>query len=128
MTPELTMLLYSILLTFLIILVPAFLNILNNGAMAQAGARDNLPEMSVAAKRGDRLRSNMLENMVLFGGLVLVAHASGISNENTILGAQIFFFARVAHAIIYWLGLPAIRPIAWFAGVIGMGLIALQLV
>ena len=127
MTPELTYLVYSIILTFVLILLPATVSILSNGLVAQAGARDDLPEPSVFNQRCVRLRNNMFENMLLFSGLVLVAHAAGISNANTILGAQIFFFARVVHAGIYVAGLPLVRPLAWFAGVIGMGMIALEL-
>lgn len=128
MTPELTMLAYSILLFFIIILIPAGMNIINNGAMAMAGSRDNLAENSTAVKRAYRLRDNMLENLLIFAGLVLTAHAAGISNEQTVLGAQIFLYARIAHAVIYISALPAIRPLAWVAGVIGMAMIALQII
>ena len=127
MTPELTFLVYSIILTFALILVPATVSILANGLTAQAGARDDLPEPGAFNQRCVRLRNNMLENMVMFTGLVLVAHAADISTANTVLGAQIFFFARVVHAGIYIAGLPLVRPLAWFAGVIGMAMIALEL-
>ncbi len=127
MTPELTFLVYSIILTFALILVPATVSILANGLTAQAGARDDLPEPSAFNQRCVRLRNNMLENMVMFTGLVLVANAADISTANTVLGAQIFFFARVVHAGIYIAGFPLVRPLAWFASVIGMAMIALEL-
>ena len=127
MTLELTFLVYSIILTFALILVPATVSILANGVTAQAGARDDLPEPSVFNQRCVRLRNNMLENMVMFTGLVLVAHAADVSTANTVLGAQIFFFARVVHAVIYIAGIPLVRPLAWFAGVVGMAMIALEL-
>lgn len=127
MTIELTFLVYSIILTFALILVPATVAILDNGVMTQAGSRDHLPEPSVFLKRATRLRNNMLENMVLFAALVLVAHAANVSNAMTVLGAQLFFGARIVHAVIYLAGWPLVRPVAWFAGVVGMILIALQL-
>jgi len=127
MTLELTFLLYSIILTFALILVPATVAVLDNGLMTQAGARDHLPEPSVFLKRAIRLRDNMLENMVLFAALVLVAHAANVSNAMTVLGAQLFFGARIVHAVIYLAGWPLVRPAAWFVGVVGMILIALQL-
>ena len=127
MTPELTFLVYSILLTFVLILVPATVSILANGALAQAGPRDDLPEPSAFNKRCVRLRNNMLENMVMFTGLVLVAHVAGVSTPMTVLGAQIFFFARVLHAIVYIAGWPLVRPLLWAAGVVGMGMIAIEL-
>lgn len=127
MTPELTHLVYSIILTFIIILIPATLSILSNGLLAQAGPRDSLPEPSVFTKRAVRLRNNMLENMILFTGIILVANAAGVSTPMTVLGAQIFFIARVLHAGIYLAGVPLVRPLFWFASVIGMAMIVLEL-
>ena len=127
MTPELTLLLWSTILTFVLIMIPAGNALRINGADAQAGPRDDLPEPSVFNKRATRLARNMLENMALFTPLVLITHVSGLSNETTVLGAQIFFYARVAHAVVYLAGWPKVRPLIWFASVIGMAFIASQL-
>lgn len=127
MTPELDLLLWSVILTFVLILIPAGEALRRNGAKAQGGARDNLPEPSIFNRRATRLYKNMLENMVLFASLVIITHLAEASNSMTLLGAQIFFYARVAHAVIYLAGWPMIRPLAWFASVIGMGMIAWQL-
>lgn len=127
MNTELTMLVYSVILTFLIISVPALGGILQNGLATQAGARDGLPEPSVFAKRARRLQDNMIENMVLFVPLVLAAQAAGVSTAQTALGAEIFVIARVLHALIYLAGIPWLRPVAWAGGVVGMGMILLAL-
>ncbi len=127
MTIELTMLLYSVILLLLLILIPAGESIIRNGVMAQAGSRDNLPEPSVFNKRATRLKNNMIENMVLFAPVVLLASATGVSTGDTVLGAQIFFFARVVHAVIYLAGLPLIRPLAWMVSLVGIIMIALAL-
>lgn len=124
MTVELTMLLYSVILLLILILIPAANAIRQNGAMAQAGPRDDMPEPSVFRKRAMRLRDNMLENMALFAPVVLIANAADISTGTTVLGAQIFFLARVLHAVIYLAGWPAVRPLAWAVGLIGTGMIA----
>ncbi len=124
---ELTMLLYSVILTFVVIAVPAVEAILRNGAAMQAGSRDSLPEPSVFHKRASRLQSNMLENMAIFAPLVLIAHTTSLTNDTTALGAQIFFYARIGHAISYWAGWPFVRPLFWFVSVIGLIMIALQL-
>jgi uncharacterized MAPEG superfamily protein len=42
-----------------------------------------------------------------------------VSNEWTVLGAQLFFYSRVAHAVIYLAGLPMVRPLAYFIGLAG---------
>ncbi len=120
MTVELTMLVYSVILTFVIISIPAVAGILQNGLAAQAGARDDLPEPTAFSKRARRLQDNMIENMVLFVPLVLAVQAAGVSSANTALGAQIFVVARVIHAGIYLAGVPAIRPLAWAVSILGL--------
>lgn len=116
---ELLMLAYSAALFLVIILAQAGLAIAQNGLTAQAGSRDNLPEPTVARQRLQRLTANMQENLIMFAVVVLVANAAGISNETTALGASIFFYARVAHAIVYAAGWPMIRPLFYFAGLYG---------
>jgi len=126
MSVELMMLLYSAILLFVVILVQAGLAISQNGLMAQAGSRDNLQEPTVLRKRLQRLSANMQENLVMFAAVVLVANAAGISNETTALGASIFLYARLAHAVIYAFGWPMIRPLFYFISLYGMVIIALE--
>ena len=127
MSIELSMLLYSTLLLVVIILTQAALGIFQNGLMAQAGSRDDLPEPTVLRNRLQRLSANMQENLVLFAAVVLIANAAGVSNETTVLGASIFFYSRVAHAVVYAFGWPMIRPLFYFASLYGMLSIVVQL-
>ena len=59
----------------------------------------------------------MLENMVLFTALVLIAAVANKANATTALGALIFFWARLIYAVIYLLGIPWLRTVAWFVSV-----------
>ncbi len=127
MTVELLMLAYSAVLLLVIILAQAGLAISQNGLMAQAGSRDNLPEPSVLRQRLLRLTGNLQENLLMFAIIVLVANAAGVSNDTTAMGASIFFYARIAHAIIYAFGWPMVRPLFYFAGVYGMVVILLEI-
>ena len=127
MTIELTYLTYSVLLTFVLLMIPSSTKVIQNGLATMAGSRDTLPEPSVFARRGDRAAVNMLENMVLFVPLVLAAQIAGISNDSTILGAQLFLTGRLAHAIVYLAGWPWVRTLAWFVAVVGMAMIALEI-
>jgi uncharacterized MAPEG superfamily protein len=126
MSVELLMLVYSAVLFLVIILLQAGLGISQNGLMAQAGNRDNLAEPTVLRQRLQRLSANMQENLVLFAIVVLVASTAGVSNDTTAMGAVVFFYARVGHAIIYTFGWPVIRPLFYFAGVIGVGMIGVE--
>jgi uncharacterized MAPEG superfamily protein len=128
MSIELMMLVYSAALFLAIILAQAGLAIAQNGLANQAGSRDNLAEPTVLRQRMHRLTANMQENLVLFAIAVLAANAAGVSNETTVTGASIFFYARVAHAIVYAFGWPMIRPLFYFAGLYGTVIIGLQAV
>lgn len=128
MTLELTMLFWSTILSFVTILIPSAEALYRNGLMAQAGARDNLPDPTVFNCRAVRLRNNLLENLILFAALILIANAAGVTTDQTVLGAQIFFYARVLHAAVYLIGVPMIRPLIWATSVAGMVMIALELI
>ncbi len=59
---------------------------------------------------------------------MLAARAINVSNAMTVLGAQLFFWGRLAHAAIYMAGIPWLRTAAWLVSVLGLLLIFLQLV
>lgn len=127
MSVELLMLVYSAVLFLVVIILQAGLAIGQNGLMAQAGSRDSLPEPTVLRNRLQRLTANIQENLVIFAIVVLVANAAGVSNDTTALGATIFFYARVAHAIIYAFGWPMIRPLFYFVSLYGIVVILLEI-
>jgi uncharacterized MAPEG superfamily protein len=125
MTPELTYLTYSILLLFIVVMIQASANIRQHGGLVLANNRDNLPPSNTFPARAKRNVENLRENLWFFAPLVLIAAVANISNQWTVLGAQVFFWARVGHAIIYLAGWPVIRPLFWFAGVVACALIFL---
>jgi uncharacterized MAPEG superfamily protein len=127
MTPELKLLVWSGVLTFVQMLVAAAGAQLQVGLPALVGNRENLPQFTGWAGRARRAHFNMLEYLALFAILVLVAQVAGKTNAMTVLGCQIFFWARVAYAIIYVVGVPWLRTAIWAVSVIGLLLILLQL-
>jgi uncharacterized MAPEG superfamily protein len=126
MTPELMYLVWSAALTFVLVLIAVAGATSEVGLPRLAGNREGLPEMPGWAGRAARAHRNMLESLILFAVLVLVAHTAMIRNEMTLLGAQLFFWGRVAHAIIYIAGIPWLRTAAWGVSVVGLLLIFLQ--
>ena len=69
----------------------------------------------------------MLENLVLFAALVLICVITNKTNATTLLGAQLFFWARLAYAVIYVAGITYLRTLAWLVSIIGLVMIFLQL-
>jgi uncharacterized MAPEG superfamily protein len=127
MSVELTYLAYTIALFFVVVFLQAGTGIQNNGGFAMANNRDNLKPPTVIQARMKRLVDNYRENLWFFAPLILIAAISGISNQWTVLGAQVFFFSRLGHAIWYAFGWPIVRPLFWFAGIVACVLIFLAL-
>jgi uncharacterized MAPEG superfamily protein len=124
MSPDLTYLLYSVILCFVQVLIAASGANTQVGLPTLAGNREGLPDITGWAGRARRAHLNMVENLVLFAALVLIAAVANKANATTAMGAVIFFWARLAYAIIYLIGIPWLRTLAWFVSVIGMAMIA----
>ena len=128
MKPELTWLLWSVLLAFVQVLVAVQGAMLQVGLPKLAGNREGMPEITGWAGRAARAQRNMVENLLLFAVLVLIAVAAGRTNAATLLGAQLFFWARLAYAGVYVAGIPWLRTGVWAVSVAGMLLIFLQMI
>ena len=127
MSPDLKYLLFSVILTFVQVVIAAALANQAVGLPTLAGNREGLGELPGMAGRAKRAHLNMIENLVLFAALVLIAAVGGKANAMTAMGAMIFFWARLGYAIVYLIGIPWLRTVLWFASVIGMAIIAWQL-
>jgi uncharacterized MAPEG superfamily protein len=97
------------------------------GLVKLAGNREDVPVLTGWAGRAQRAHRNMIENLVLFAALVIVAHLAGKTGGMVLLGAQIFFWARLAYALIYVAGIPWLRTASWAVSVVGMILIFLEI-
>jgi len=91
------------------------------------GNRDTPFELPAWAARAKRAHMNLLENLLPFAALVLVAHVSGKANAMTALGASIFFWSRLAYAFVYTAGIKLVRTLIFFVGSAGLLLILIQL-
>jgi uncharacterized MAPEG superfamily protein len=58
----------------------------------------------------------------------LIAQIAAKADPTTLLCAQLFFWGRVAHWLIYLAGIPWLRTAAWAVSVIGMAMIFIRLV
>jgi uncharacterized MAPEG superfamily protein len=53
----------------------------------------------------------------VFAPLVLVAALIGVSTAATVFAAKLYLLARLVHYVVYAAGIPAIRTLAFVAGV-----------
>src|SRR5918911_1735581 len=117
--PERALLVWSVLLAFVQMLIAVSGATLQVGLPTLAGNREGLAPCTGWAGRAARAHHNMLENLVLFAALVLVAVIANKTNSTTLLGAQIFFWARLVYALVYWVGIPWLRTATWLVSVLG---------
>lgn len=127
MKPELNLLIWAVVLTVVQMLIAVQGAFNQVGLMKLVGNREGLPEITGWGGRAARAHQNMIENLVLFAALVLVAVAAGKTNDMTLLGAQIFFWARLAYALVYIAGIIWVRTAVWSVSIAGLVVIFAQL-
>ncbi len=127
MRPEITLLAWSAVLAIVHMLVTVQALVNQKGLMTAFGNRENLGELAGWGGRAQRANVNMAQNLVVFAAVVLAAVAAGRTNEMTLLGAQLFFWSRVAYAVCYLGGIPYLRTASWLVSIVGIALILIQL-
>jgi uncharacterized MAPEG superfamily protein len=128
LTTDLRMLVYTGVLTLLIPMVYLVGRVRTPGGSAWGlGNRDQPMQFPGWSQRAERAHANLVENLAPFAILVLVAHLSGQANDLTAIGARIFFWARVAHAVIYIAGVTRVRTLIFLVGLAAEILIVSQI-
>jgi uncharacterized MAPEG superfamily protein len=95
--------------------LPTFLNNYPQGYPATQ------PESPIWAQRAQRAHLNMVETMPAFIAVITAAVLLPMESQAESIGqwAEIFFFARLGHALVYILGVPYLRTptylLSWFA-------------
>jgi uncharacterized MAPEG superfamily protein len=128
MTRELFWLTLTVILTGLL-WVPYVLNRCQvrglSGAMANP-VRGDKPHAEWAT-RLMFAHDNAVENLVIFAPLVLILAEIDYSTKWTVLACAVYFWARVAHLIVYTLGLPVFRTLAFTVGFLAQAVLALAI-
>ena len=127
MTPELTYLLYSVILLIAHVLIQATFSDLSKGIAWAIGPQDEARDQNLIAARIQRALRNYLETYPAFIALVLIVTVSEASTSQTVLGATIYFWARVVYVPAYASGIPMARSIPFFASLIGIAMMIVSL-
>ena len=89
----------------------------NDGLLATLLGNANRTPDAPWASRMVNAHNNAVENLVIFAPLVLIVYITNSATEITATAAMIYFFARVAHALMYMLNIPVLRTISFLIGV-----------
>ncbi|MEM7242262.1 MAG: MAPEG family protein [Pseudomonadota bacterium] len=86
-------------------------------------SRDVMPEATPLVLRSERALVNVGEAMMVFLPLAILTK----DIPAALLGAQIFVFARIVYVPLYLFGIPYLRTVVWIVSLVGLGVMAAQL-
>jgi uncharacterized MAPEG superfamily protein len=118
----------SILLGLVHVLVAAALVTRARGAAWNIGNRDGeAPPLPPHAARAQRAAANFLETFPFFAAAVVAALAMQRTGSQVELGAQLYFWARLAYLPIYIIGIPGLRSLVWGISLAGILMVVFAL-
>lgn len=95
------------------------------GAMANPSPSDKA--QSLWARRMMDAHTNAVENLVIFAPLVLTARALSITTAATAFACALYFWSRLAHVVVYTLGIPVLRTLSFAGGFVAQVLLVLAI-
>lgn len=94
---------------------------MTNGLLTTPNYLDPAPRpVPLWGKRADRAYLNAVESFAPFAALVIVVHLAGKANAMTAFWAMAFFWLRLAHAVVYLLGIPYLRTLIFTLGYVAV--------
>src|SRR5262245_51112954 len=100
MRPELTWLAWTAFMTVVLWLPYTFSRMQIWGLKDTVGYPDHPKLLAPWAERAKKAHYNAVENLVVFGALVLVAVSANKTGNATAMSAMVYFWARLAHYVV----------------------------
>jgi len=122
MTPELTLLAWTLVLALAQIFLTSSLRTQETGVGYNASARDAaspIPPRMITS-RMQRAQNNLFEMLPLFIAAVLIVHGAKLESDKTYLGCMLYFWGRVVYVPLYALGIKYVRTLAWGVSFVGL--------
>ena len=95
--------------------------VMTNGNLTPQNYLDPTPRpVPLWGMRANRAYVNAVESFAPFAALVIVAHLAGKANATTAFLATSFFWLRLAHAVVYLLGVPYVRTVIFTLGYVAV--------
>jgi uncharacterized MAPEG superfamily protein len=95
--------------------------VMTNGNLTPQNYLDPTPRpVPFWGMRANRAYVNAVESFAPFAALVIVAHLAGKANATTAFLATSFFWLRLAHAVVYLLGIPYLRTVIFTLGYVAV--------
>jgi len=124
---EITVLAWSVVLLLLQVVIQGIATA-DLGPKYLLGPRDEkLESRNVLAGRLGRALQNLLETYPAFIALALALVVTGKAGGIGATGAWLWLIARVSYLVLYAVGIPVARTIAWLASIVGLVLMLIRL-
>ena len=129
MTAEFGLLVASIVLCLLHLIVSSHLISWQRGYRWTASSREeDVPPLRGLANRVDQATTNFLETFPFFAALVLLAHVTNHHTLLTVVGAHLYFWARVGYLLTAAAGYSLLRSVlCWNVAMIGIVLLLIAI-
>ena len=128
MTTEFEYLVWTGILTLLIRIPWMFQKVALRGVVKVSGFPTDSEPLSGWAHRAWVAHEDAVQNLVVFAILIAGLHVLGESNVWTQAAAAAYFWARLAHFVVYALGVPIAKSVAFAVGYGAQLLLAWQLI
>jgi uncharacterized MAPEG superfamily protein len=127
MSTELTMLAWAIVLGIVHVFATGQVAVAQYGLAYNIGPRDDQKPLTGPGGRLVRAFANYMQTFPMFAAAVLIAHVAGRHSWLTVLGAQCYFWARLAYVPLYVAGVPVFRTVAFLVATVGIAMILIAL-
>ena len=128
MTTDLKMLAWTAGLTAILWIPYILTHVLKNGMVEALTYRADAIPLEGWALRAKKAHYNAIENLAPFAVLVIVASLNKATNDATAAACITYFWARVAHYVLYVLNVPFGRTLTFTIGWLAMLCIFWQIV
>ena len=124
---ELVLLGWTVVLGLVQLLIAAMMTTQQTGLAWAAGPRDEPRQPEGIAARLRRAQSNLMETFPFFAAAILACHVAGRESGLSLMGAELYFWARLLYVPLYAVGVPFLRSIAWSVSLAGLVMVLVAL-
>ncbi|MBW4021671.1 MAG: hypothetical protein HIU92_00810 [Proteobacteria bacterium] len=120
MTIEMKLLLWSVVIGLLQCLATGMAVSSHRGIGFSSSARDDQEPIGGIGGRVIRAFANFKETYVFFVVLVLAGQVLDRHSALTVIGANLYFWGRLAYWPLYVAGVPMVRSLVWVVAILGL--------
>jgi uncharacterized MAPEG superfamily protein len=120
MTIDLACLLGLALWTLVLNHTPAIGRMRKLGTAWGLSNREETPLVADWIGRADRAQRNHHDNLPMLAIVILIAHVTGRHDGGTAIASAVILGARMAHGLVYILGITWLRPLCYLASIVAM--------